>query len=347
VLEDAGIATQVFAAQELSLPGMAGHSAGGLVSNVLPMDPTTWRLRVPGQVAVTAADVRFSAMARWRSLQQGIDQYDPDAVLFVGFFSPLVWTLRQRYPVLGMSLHTLPPVAPVDLWLSANPQPQARMDWPGLPQPAARHFPFRFWPVDLPAAARSEIGVRENAVLLVTCGARLDPDGLAGWIAEVVRFLDEEPRAEWLVVGPDASQGARLGQKHPRIRVLPQRTDLTRWVALGDLYLNPPRIGGGASVAMAMEAGVPVVSLAGGDGGDKIGSLAIQNTGDYRRRLAEWVGDSVSRAQAGAHLKAKFREELDLSSPAAARALVQACEEAGQCFARRQASPLPGNGARP
>ncbi|MEO8653552.1 MAG: hypothetical protein ABI409_05455 [Ramlibacter sp.] len=88
LLEGAGIGTRVFASQELSLPAMRGHSAGGLVSNVAPMDPATWDLRMPGQVAVTAADVRFSALARWRSLEQSIERYDPDAVLFVGFFSP-------------------------------------------------------------------------------------------------------------------------------------------------------------------------------------------------------------------------------------------------------------------
>ena len=131
-----------------------------------------------------------------------------------------------------------------------------------------------------------------------------------------------------------------FGQKHPRIRVLPQRTDLARWIALGDLYLNPPRMGGGASVAMAMEAGLAVVSLAGSDGGDKIGSLAIRDTGQYRPRIAEWIANGPVRAQAGAQLKSKFRNELDLSNPVAARELVQACLRAQQCFAQRQAVPL-------
>lgn len=336
LLEGAGIATRVFASQELSLPAMMGHSAGGYVSNVAPMDPATWQLRVPGQVAVTAADVRFSASARWRSLEQAIDQYDPDLVLFVGFFSPLVWPLRHRYPVLGMSIHALPPLAPVDLWLSAGPRPDASLDWPGLPRPAARHFPFRFWPADFPPASRSEIGVRSDAVLLVTCGARLEPEGLASWIDAVTGFLDEQPRVDWLVVGLDPSQAARVERRHARIRVLPQRTDLARWIALGDLYLNPPRVGGGASVAMAMASGVPVVSMAQSDGGDKIGSLAVQSADDYRRRMVEWVTDRSGRAQAGAHLKAKFRAELDLSSPAAAQGLVQACHLARQCFEQRQ-----------
>ncbi|MEO8653551.1 MAG: glycosyltransferase [Ramlibacter sp.] len=161
--------------------------------------------------------------------------------------------------------------------------------------------------------------MRPDAILLVTCGARLEPERLASWIDEVVRFLDEHPQAEWLVVGPDAAQGARFEQKHVRIRVLPQRTDLARWIALGDLYLNPPRFGGGASVAMAMAAGVPVVSMAGGDGGDKIGSFAVQNAADYRRRASQWVADGDRRAQAGIDMRAKFRDELDLSGPAANR----------------------------
>ncbi len=342
LLEGAGIDTRVFASQELSLPGMSGYSAGGWVSSLAPIDPATWQLRIPGQAAVTVADVRFSVSARWNSLERTITSYDPDVVLFVGFFSPLIWALRQRYPVLGMSLHTLPPLAPVDLWLAADPQPGARHDWPELARPATVHFPFRFWPTAVSIASRSEIGVRDDSVLLVTCGGRLEPETLAGWIDDVIGFLDEQPQVEWLLVGLAESQCGRFEQKHARIRVLPQRADLAGWIRLSDLYLNPPRVGGGASVAMAMELGVPVVSMAGGDGGDKIGALAVQSAGAYRQRLSEWVADTAKRTQAGEHLKAKFRDELDISSPAAARRLADACHQAQQCFGRRQLpNPFP------
>jgi hypothetical protein len=339
LLEGAGIATRVFASQELSLAGMQGYSAGGYVSNVAPIDSATWQLRVPGPAAATVADLRFSALSRWRSLDQAIGRYEPDAVLFVGFFSPLVWALRERYPVLAMSIHAMPPLAPVDVWLSADRQPTDRLAWPGLPGLAAFHFPFRFWPTEVRAASRAQIGLAPESVLMVTSGSRVSPSALASWIDEIVRVLEQQPAAAWLLVGLDAAQAAWFERRHPRIRVLPQQEQLAAWLSLADLYLNPPRVGGGASVALAMELGVPVVAMAGGDGGDKIGTLAVADPQAYLQRVSQWLADPSARAQAGAQLKAKFRDELDLSSPAATRGLLQALTLAQQSFARRR--PIP------
>lgn len=336
LLEGAGFETRVFAAQELTLAQMGGYFASGRGSMMAPVDAATWQLRTPGEVQVTLGDVRFSVIRRWTRMEQLIDSYEPDMVLFVGFFSPLVWSLRERYPVLGMSLHSLPPIAPVDVWLSADPHPGDGLDWPHLPHPLALHFPFRFWPGAAGSVSRSEVGVQPSSVLLVSVGGRLDWRVLESWVRDVVDVLQEQPEAEWLLIGLDPAQAAAFEKVHERIHVLPQRTDAPAWIAISDVYVNPPRVGGGASVAIAMQLGLPVLSMAHSDGGDKVGPLALTSEDAYRRRLREWVADGAARREAGAGLRRRFEDELDISCPAAAAALADACRLARDCFEHRQ-----------
>lgn len=339
VLERAGIATRVFAAQDLDLPAMKGHTSGGYLSNVAPADPASWQLRMPGTVAVTMADTRFSPASRWAALVRLVDEYDPDVVLFVGLFSPLLWPLYRRHPVLGLSVHTVPPLGPVDAWLAADAAADETVPWPGLPRPMPARFPYRFWPAPRQAVSRSEAGVPDEAVLLVTSGARLDPLELAPWIDGIAAIVGERPGVHWLLVGVDAAAADALAARHARVHALPHRTDLAGWIAASQICLNPPRLGGGATVAMAMQFGVPVVSMAGSDGGDKIGMAAVDSADAYRARLVEWLADPQARAREGRRLQARFADELDVSSPAASAALVRACEQAQSSFRQRLRTP--------
>lgn len=339
-LEGMGVGTHVFAAQELALPTMSSYFAGRDDSLVTPARPSTWRLRTPGAAQVTLANAEFSLGNRWSDLLHGIARHDPDVVLFVGFSSPLVWALQPDYPVVGMSLHTVPPLAPVDVWLAADPRAREEIFWPGLPAPQVTHFPYRFWPAQpAGAAARDTLGVPRDAVLLASSGYRLLTETPPAWMQQLLGFLDEHPRVHWLLVGVAAELHDAVTARHPRLHCLPHQDDLAGCLRMADIYLNPPRMGGGASVALAMDLGLPVLSLRGSDGGDKVGSMAVDDTNGYMQRLAEWAADAELRRQAGAELQRRFRDELDISRPEASQRLIQACHQAIACFERRHGGP--------
>lgn len=114
---------------------MGSYFAGSDRSTVVPAQPSTWRLRTVGPAQISLASEDFSFSSRWAGLIPAIGRFDPDVVLFVGLSSPLVWSLQRDYPVVGMSLHTVAPLAPVDVWLAADPQTGKAMFWPDLPAP--------------------------------------------------------------------------------------------------------------------------------------------------------------------------------------------------------------------
>ena len=336
-LESGGIDTHVFTAQELNLPTMSSYLAGANKSAAAAAQPSSWKLRTQGTVKVSLGDAEFSVATRWAQLTTMIDGYNPDVVLFVGLTSPVLWSLHRAYPVVGMSLHTLPPLAPGDVWLAADENAGAQAFWADLPVPLAVHFPFRFWPADAaPAGVRDIPGVPRDAVLLMSSGHRLHAEMRPAWTAGVRAFLDQHPHAHWALVGLDEKYEAALAQQHPRIHCLAHQDDLAACLRMADIYLNPPRMGGGASVAMAMSLGLPVLSMSGSDGGDKVGDMAVDDTNVYMQRLAEWVASAGLRQQTGAALQCRFRDELDISRPEASHRLIQACHEAIACFERRQ-----------
>ena len=226
----------------------------------------------------------------------------------------------------------MPPIAPVDVWLSADPKGDAA-PWPDLPTPQLAHYPFRFWPkANALPVDRKQWQIPASSVILITTGSRLDTEMPAWWVDRMLVFLEAHKDVHWLLVGiPEGWQHSSLSV-HSRVLGITKQLMLETWLAACDIYVNPPRLGGGATVAMAMEQGLAVLSLAGSDGGDKLGPWAAASVDTYFDQLSDWVGNSTLRQQVGIALKARFDERLDVSSTNAQNGLIEACRAAMASF---------------
>lgn len=335
-LASRGVDLYGFSAKEASIPAIGSYHGGNEFLTPFPVDPASLKLYSSGNVQLSFPNVGFSLRTRLDQVLQAIDAYAPDVVVFVGFMSPLVYRLYTHYPVVGLSVHALPPVAPVDVWLSADPHGNAAC-WPGVPAPQVFSFPFRFWPTS-PATPvdRAVIGLPSDATLLVTAGYRLDTEIMSPWREQMLGFVEARPEVHWLLVGVPEKQSPESLPVHPRIHWVPPQSSLAPWLAMCDIYINPPRMGGGGALAMAMEQGLPVATFAGSDGGDKVGGYAVESGEAYFALLRAWVYDRIARQQAGDALKARFHERLNFSSEAAATGLIQACDLAMKTFQQRR-----------
>lgn len=318
---------RLFAGQEMSIPFISGLSGSNEIVVDPGLDMASLKVRTAMPVRITIADSSRILERRLPELCLAIDAYRPDLILFVGFFSSLICKLHEKYPVIGFSTHAIAPLVPVDVWLSADDQAS---------DGATLSFPYRFRPKGpVPADARARAGLPERAVLIVTTGHRLDREMSPNWIAHMLTLLDREPDAHWLLVGLLPGQKLTLVPDHPRIHLHTHVANLECWLAAADIYANPPRLGGGASVAMAMEQGLAVAALAGNDGGDKLGPFAAPDDTHYFAALSEWVKNPSARASMGAEMKHRFADRLDISSAAARNGLATALTQAGDLAARR------------
>jgi hypothetical protein len=328
VLAQEGLQVQLFSAQELLPPDAAQFRGDGRELTLPPLNTKAWAKLLPAGVSMTISDSRFSLPGRWRNLMPVLAAFDPDIVLLVGLYSPLAAALHTVRPVVGMSVNTVPPIAPADVWLTADPKLE-RGEWGGaFPQPQAVYHPWRVkrshkqWPV-----TRAALGLNEAAVVWVTAGFRLEHEIKPEWADRMLQLMSRYPEVVWLVIGGEGRLAQALQQAPPdRVRALATRSDLAGILRISDIYVNPPRMGGGLSVAEAMAEGLAIASLADSDGGDKVGEQALPNLDAYMERLAALTESPGLRAEKGQALRRRFDERFDLD--ASGPTLLAACRQA-------------------
>ncbi len=317
VLAREGCQVRIFSAQELTPPDAAQFRGDGRNLKLPPLNAQVWGKILPAGTDMTISDIRFSLPGRWRNLMPMLAEFDPDAVLVVGLFSPLAAALHTLRPVVGISVNSVPPIAPVDVWLCADPKARQEEAWGGIfPAPLQVYHPWKIrrsikqWPI-----TRADFGLDSSAVIWITAGFRLEHEIRGDWAGRMLHLMSRHPDVVWLLVGGEGKLPDALRSSPPgRIRALTTRDDLPGVLRCADIYVNPPRMGGGFSVAEAMAEGLPVTSLCGSDGGDKVGELALPNIDAYMERLAALTGNPALRAEAGALLRARFAERFDLEA---------------------------------
>ena len=327
-----GMECRAFSAQEVNIPDANTYSGATELLQQIAVETESLVLNAPGSVQMVLPSVELSLRLRFEQMLAAINAYSPDLIIFVGFMSPLVYRLYESYPVVGLSLHALPPIAPVDVWLSADHQGDATL-WPDIPTPQSAHYSFRFWPKGQAVPMdRAQLQIPVSAVILITTGYRLDTEMPQSWLDLMLGFMNAHQEVHWLLVGMPEGRLVTGHSEHPRIHSIAPQLMLESWLAACDIYINPPRVGGGGTVAMAMEQGLAVLTLADGDGGDKVGAWAVASVDEYFDQLSTWVGNQTARQQVGAALKTQFHARLDVSSMHAQEGLMQACQTAIESF---------------
>lgn len=114
--------------------------------------------------------------------------------------------------------------------------------------------------------SREEIGLPYDKFCVAIIGARLDSD----LNEEFLIFLEQIARDDYLyVLMGICNDYEKIISNHPKLNGkicnLKFVDDVQGYVEQCDLYLNPPRRGGGFSAVEAMMQGIPVISFAWGD----------------------------------------------------------------------------------
>lgn len=312
----AGYLVQVVSAFEWQIPDLSLWL--GLPSPWRPLpspqpDLADWRvalgdaLESGSTLQVTLADLSLSPLHRAQVLERHVDEFDPDWVVLIGLTSYLAQVMYSRYPIVGMSTLSVPPMAPLDVWLSPTyPARPVVTPWHSF-MPVGQVVPRQLrLAADPGPAAVALTGLEINpalpqdSVVVLSAGGRLHNELPRDWLAQWKQFLSTHPEVIWLLVGTDAEiVGLNSLIPSGQVRRMGFVSDLPGLLNHVHIVANPPRLGGGTSVAMAMAAGVPVVSYGDCDGGDKVAHWGVADDTAYFARLSLWVRDVQARAVAG------------------------------------------------
>lgn len=110
---------------------------------------------------------------------------------------------------------------------------------------------------------REELGLPENDFLIAVVGNRLDIEIDREFASVVQQILENNSNTDFLFIGK-VETANHFFQKEiflDRVYYLGSCNDLAGVYSVVDLYMNPKRLGGGVSSAMALREGVPVVTL--------------------------------------------------------------------------------------
>jgi glycosyltransferase involved in cell wall biosynthesis len=148
-------------------------------------------------------------------------------------------------------------------------------------------------------------------------------------------FLLAHPQCIWVLLGGIAVLPSELESiPSNQLKIMPATDDVRSVFRCCDIYVNPPRLGGGFSVAEAMAESLPILAFSQSDGGNKIGDEAVCFTHDYFEKLKELVEHEDRRESLGEKMKQHFFNTLDLASSHAS--LMQAITTTVDIFNQRK-----------
>jgi hypothetical protein len=120
---------------------------------------------------------------------------------------------------------------------------------------------------------RSMYGIAEDAFLIVMIGNRLEFDLTLNFKSVLKSMFELDQKIEILLIGkyPEYQQYFSDEIFADRIHNIEYHNHLTEVLGIADLYLNPPRTGGGTSALISLYSGVPVITLPEGDVAGNVG----------------------------------------------------------------------------
>ncbi|AWK89760.1 glycosyltransferase [Azospirillum thermophilum] len=248
--------------------------------------------------------------AKLQGFLSAVEAVDPDVVVALGGSVLVADLLAPARPLVSVATTTGATLSLADIVL----------DYGGTVPPATEGRLAKSWrPFRLGlslrrdgiAASRAGFGIADDAFACIVVSNRLDSEVSPDFLALLERLLDAVPRAELLFAGVAESLPGRLARSRhaARLRWLGYVERMDALMGVCDLYLNPRRTGGGASAAQALAAGIPALSLPGGDVASVVGPAFLPEDAEaLLQRAVALAGDAALMAGARAAAAARFAE---------------------------------------
>lgn len=208
-------------------------------------------------------------MKEYHMMLSIIRAWNPMFVFDLGTINPVVDLVNRFTTLVVLEMSILCPVSEGDILVRLGREEEA------LEQEYAaallEHQTQIFMEENLPVLVneacetcpRAELGLPEERFLIAIVGNRLDLDIDDAFITIMGTILERLPNADFVMIGEVSGLESKLaeGIYKERVYFLGYLDNLMEAYGSLDLYLNPVRYGGGFSSAMALIAGLPVVTL--------------------------------------------------------------------------------------
>ncbi|RDI40104.1 glycosyltransferase [Falsibacillus pallidus] len=267
------------------------------------------------------SDPSLPRMERLKRDLAFFEKEKPEVIWSIGAnFSLVGAMLFQHYPIFSTSLGGEEALPFAHVFSGGLNRETIEKEWNKFGGESRTYLPIHHG-IDLKKAesieSRKAHGFAEDDIVLVTVGNRLDAD-LSGEFVEIMKeCLEKNTSVEWCVIGKGEFSLIHDGCSdlidNGRIHFIDYHPDLPAFYQLCDVYVNPFRKGGGISAAMAMDAGIPVVTLkSSADTAFYVGNEAVEDE-EFSGELYKLCRDSEYRKKKGAVMKDAIQKFFDFS----------------------------------
>lgn len=256
----------------------------------------------------------FTDPAMASSLRDRILDMRPDLVLSFGTMNPVADLCQGLLDVVSIPFGTYLPIAEPGMF--ALPRALVPSDLPalafaGLSPERVVHIDYCYTkPAVKQARTKADLGIPADAILTLVIGVRLTAEVTPDFATALNAAIEAEPRLFFLFVGPldrfDALV-ADLPALAARSRCHGFDPDVMGLLAAADLFINPPRGGGGASAAYALASGVPAFTLNAGDVATVAGpDFHLPRFADFAPLATRFADDTAYRADMQEKARGRF-----------------------------------------
>ncbi len=172
--------------------------------------------------------------------------------------------------------------------------------------------------------SREDVGLDEDAFVVVTAGNRLGHEIDAEIIGVMANLMEQNNKVVWMLMGVQNEDQIRdnLGE---RFAVMADRVlckgyvrEIGDYMSLSDVYANPRRTGGAVSMALAVYGHTPVLSFYGNDACNFLIDEMMHETAEaYGAKLAELATDKAYLNHVDVVQRARFDAGHTIAASAA------------------------------
>lgn len=161
---------------------------------------------------------------------------------------------------------------------------------------------------------KSDFKIPEDAFVICIVGTRLDDEMSEEFIRMLHELEESTDSLYYLIIGKCINKPFSL-EDETKVQYLGFRTDLLDVIKVSDLFVNPPRKGGGGGACRALSVGVPVVTLPNCDVSSLVGdAFCCQNMDEMKEEILRYQRDPDFYREMQERVKEKNEENNAVSN---------------------------------
>ncbi len=138
---------------------------------------------------------------------------------------------------------------------------------------------------------KADFGLPEDAFVLCIAGNRLDDEMTPAFISMLEDAMSENDRLCTVIIG-ECHKVVLSESFDTRVKFLGFRKDLMDVIKMTDLFVNPPRKGGGGGAIRSIAMGVPVLTLPHCDVANSVDEdFFVQDLPQMKQRIQKYLSD--------------------------------------------------------